>query len=301
MTWYFLFFFFSGFCSVLYELVWLRSAMAQFGVTTAMVSIVLSVFMAGLGAGSWLAGRWIGGNDNGNDLPALRLYALVELMIGMSGILVSYELLLGHRILEYSHLSSSFSFYCLAGLCVTVALLPWCTLMGATVPIAMQAIRQTIPESSQRSFSYLYTANVAGAVFGTSIPLFLIELLGFRGTLNFGAACNALIAVAAFSLSSKKLKIVPAAALPEGELAFTSGGPRILALLFLSGLSCMGMEVVWVRSYTPFYGTVVYTFATILSVYLLATLMGSTFYRRWSSHSNHRPANLRHVIAYGSP
>ena len=56
MNWVFLFFFVSGFCSILYELVWLRLAMAKFGVTTALVSIVLSVFMAGLGAGSWIAG-----------------------------------------------------------------------------------------------------------------------------------------------------------------------------------------------------------------------------------------------------
>lgn len=63
MNWYFLFFFISGFCSILYEIVWLRLAMAQFGVTTALVSIVLSMFMAGLGLGSW-ASAWL-----------LRLYA----------------------------------------------------------------------------------------------------------------------------------------------------------------------------------------------------------------------------------
>src|SRR5208282_6679696 len=56
VAWYFIFFFISGFCSVLYELIWLRLSMAQFGVTTAMVSIVLSVFMAGLGLGSWASG-----------------------------------------------------------------------------------------------------------------------------------------------------------------------------------------------------------------------------------------------------
>ena len=54
---YFFFFFVSGFCSILYELIWLRLAMAQFGVTTAMVSIVLSSFMAGLGVGSCAAGH----------------------------------------------------------------------------------------------------------------------------------------------------------------------------------------------------------------------------------------------------
>src|SRR5437899_11380217 len=56
MRWYFVFFVVSGFCSLVYEVVWLRLAMATFGVTTAMVSIVVSMFMAGLGLGSWGAG-----------------------------------------------------------------------------------------------------------------------------------------------------------------------------------------------------------------------------------------------------
>ena len=37
-----MFLFISGFCSLLYELIWLRLAMADLGVTTAMVSTVLS-------------------------------------------------------------------------------------------------------------------------------------------------------------------------------------------------------------------------------------------------------------------
>ena len=48
----------------------------------------------------------------------------------------------------------------------------------------------------------------------------------------------------------------------------------------------MAMEVIWIRTYTPYYGTVVYTFATILSVYLLATLIGAAVYRRWSTRWN---------------
>jgi predicted membrane-bound spermidine synthase len=59
MMWYFLFFFVSGFCSILYELIWLRLAMAQFSVTTAFVSIVLSTFMAGMGIGSRTFMRWL--------------------------------------------------------------------------------------------------------------------------------------------------------------------------------------------------------------------------------------------------
>ncbi len=73
---FFLLFFVSGFCSILYEIVWLRLSMAQFGVTSALVSIVLSMFMAGLGLGSWGSGRLLRNyGDRASDL-GLRLYAL---------------------------------------------------------------------------------------------------------------------------------------------------------------------------------------------------------------------------------
>jgi spermidine synthase len=297
LTWFFLFFFLSGFCSVLYELVWLRSSMAHFGVTTAMVSIVLSVFMAGLGAGSWASGKWIARRGDAASFPAFRVYAVIELLIGLSGLIVPYELLLGRRILEHSGMSSSTAFYWLAGLWVAVALLPWCTLMGATVPVAMQAIRETIPAESRYSFSYLYTANVAGAVFGTIVPLFLIELLGFRGTVRVGAACNAVIALSAFLVSRRMLPISDASTLVDRSPTSDSRGTSILALLFLSGLTCMALEVVWVRSYTPYFGTVVYTFATILAVYLLATLVGSVIYRRWKSRWTQESPVIWSVLA----
>ncbi len=46
----------------------------------------------------------------------------------------------------------------------------------------------------------------------------------------------------------------------------------------------MGAEVVWVRLYTPSLSTVVYAFAIILGLYLIATDLGSLYYRR-SKHS----------------
>lgn len=258
--------------------------MAQFGVTTAMVSIVLSVFMAGLGLGSWASGQWLRRPDDTGRFSALRLYALIELLIGVSGMVVPYGLLWGRRVLEHSGMSSSIGFYSVAGVWVALTLLPWCTLMGATVPVAMRAIAQAVPHESRRSFSYLYTANVAGAVAGTIVPLFLIEALGFHGTLKIGTAGNALIAISAFVLSRTlpQVRAVESAA-PVAPAVAESGGNGILALLFLSGLTCMAMEVVWIRCYTPYFGTVVYAFASILGVYLLATLVGSTIYRRWST------------------
>ncbi len=89
MIYFFTFSFLSGFCCILYELVWLRLAMAKFGVTTALVSIVLSVFMAGLGAGSWIACALVRRYGDQIKFPPLRLYAVSELLIACTGMLLS--------------------------------------------------------------------------------------------------------------------------------------------------------------------------------------------------------------------
>ena len=71
-------FFFSGACSLVYQVVWVRMLMPVFGVSTFAVSIVLAAFMAGLALGSYWCGRVADRRGNG-----LRLYALLELGIGV--------------------------------------------------------------------------------------------------------------------------------------------------------------------------------------------------------------------------
>src|SRR4029077_13526747 len=173
MAWFFVLFLVSGFCSILYEIIWLRLAMAQFGVTTALTSIVISMFMAGLGLGSWGSGRLIRKYENSIRTPTLRLYALAELLIGMSALLVPYQLLWGRKLLERMAVSSSAAYYLGSGICLALTLIPWCACMGATIPLAMLAIRRRRAPGargeSEKSFSYLYLANVLGAVAGTIV------------------------------------------------------------------------------------------------------------------------------------
>src|SRR5262249_28834114 len=98
--WFAVFFFFSGFCSLLYEVIWVRLGMAHFGVTTPVVSIFLSLFMAGLGLGSWLSGLWMRRiGERATQLP-LRLYALAELTIGFSTLAVPVQLAWAKSALE---------------------------------------------------------------------------------------------------------------------------------------------------------------------------------------------------------
>ncbi len=295
LRWYFGFFVVSGFCGLVYEVVWLRLAMASFGVTTALVSIVLSMFMAGLGLGSWGAGV-LARRVLDNDGPrSLRFYSIAELLVGISSLAVPLQLKLGRLLLQHMGSFGAWQtsrYYFLAGLWVAITLVPWCTCMGSTFPLLMAVIRQSAQRTSERSFSYLYVANVLGALLGTIASAFvLIEALGFQGTLYVAGSLNTTLALLAFRISFRTVSS------PSTENSFSGQATRlrlyglpqsaVLLLLFATGLVSMGMEVVWIRQLTPYLGNVVYAFAGILAVYLLATVVGSQDYRSWAY--SHRP------------
>lgn len=305
LWWFFAFFVVSGFCSLVYQVVWLRLAMAGFGVTTPLVSIVLSVFMAGLAVGSWAAGR-LATRLTSRGVPTfLRLYALAELVIAFSGETVPAALRWGRHVVSDSAGSAewgSLSHYVSAGMWIALTLLPFCVAMGATFPLAMAAIRKGLPRQAALSFSYLYLANVIGASLGPlATALVLIEVFGFQGTLRVTAALSALLAAAAFALSFSLRAPAPEAALeaPDAEdqsaPAFRVSPAAATAMLFTTGLVSMGMEVVWLRQFTPYLGTVVYAFASILSLYLVATFVGSRIYRSWTRSA--RAGGNRWVMA----
>jgi spermidine synthase len=279
----------SGFCGLVYEVVWLRLAMASFGVTTALAAIVLSVFMAGLGLGSWGAGVLAGGTRSREARWHLRLYSLAELLVGISSLAVPHELKFGRALLErIGPLAGwqSSRYYVLSGMWIAISLVPWCTCMGATFPLLMAVIRSTMPRTSERSFSFLYVANVFGALLGTVASAFvLIEMFGFQGTLTVAGVLNVILAVSAFGLSlvfrsSSGATATPQRAIPQNSYGLTNG--LVLCMLFTTGLVCMGMEVIWIRQFTPYLGNVVYAFAAIVATYLFATVFGSRDYRSWA-------------------
>jgi spermidine synthase len=269
---FFLCFFLSGFCGLVYQVVWLRMAMADFGVTTPLVSIVLSVFMAGLALGSWGGGRLI---RRFKHRPAgffVGLYGASELAIGVSGLVVAPLLRLGRSLLsiQSAHATwGSAGYYFASGGWVALIMLPFCACMGATFPLAMAGIK--------KSFSFLYLANVLGAMVGALGSAFVfIELMGFSKTLLLAAGVNTVVALLAFTVAGTLTTARESVPTVRAE---ASGGGFILPLLFFSGLSSLGMEVVWTRQFVPLVGPVVYCFATILAVYLLATAVGSQVYR----------------------
>jgi spermidine synthase len=299
MNVFFLCFFLSGFCSLVYQVIWLRVAMAGFGVTTPLVSIVLSIFMAGLALGSWAGGRLVHSCESKPAAFFMRRYAAIELIIGISGLVVAPLLRFGHTLLGGQQTSwGSSGFYLASAAWIALVMLPFSACMGATFPVAMAGIRAAFQGESPRSFSYLYVANVLGAMTGTLGSAFvMIELLGFSRSLMLAAVANGLIATLAFWLSRSAVSAKTAA---EPSLTQNDGAPSnstapstaVLPVLFTTGLASLAMEVVWTRQYVPFLGPVVYSFATMLAVYLAATVIGSLLYRHQSRGGRRRASKF---------
>jgi len=166
LRWFFAFFVISGFCGLVDEVVWLRLAMAQFGVVTPLVSTVLSVFMAGLALGSWWGGRLSRTASARRALASLRLYAAAELIIATSAFFVPLLLRMGHHLMLRGAVDAVWGsprYHLASGAWIALALLPFCVCMGATFPLAMAAVREAGGEPDRRTFGHLYVASVLGA------------------------------------------------------------------------------------------------------------------------------------------
>jgi len=287
----FAFFFVSGFCSLVYQVVWTRLAFASFGIITPVLSVVISVFMLGLSLGSWAGGRFVTGMVRRTGLSAATFYGAAEFLIGLSAFAVPKLFALGERLLLSSGGGNSFQYLSLSAVVLALSILPWCVCMGATFPLMMAYIRER-KDAATDSFSYLYVANVLGAMTGTFLTaVVFIELFGFNTTLHIAAAGNFVIALGSMALGAQQRhEMEDAAAIPAKSktpkkespvrLASDSATRLIKWILFATGFCSMAMEVVWTRIFTPVLKTQVYSFASIVFVYLGATLIGSLWYRR---------------------
>jgi len=281
----FFLFFLSGCSSLVYQVVWTRMAFASFGIITPVLSVVLSVFMLGLALGSWAGGRFIAAFARTTGPSAVHFYAGAEFLIGLGAFAVPKLFSVGERLLLASGETDSFGYLSRSALVLAASILPWCVCMGATFPLMMAFVRERDCNNTE-SFSFLYIANVLGAMCGTFFTAVVwIELLGFRHTLWLAAAGNFTIAFVAACLglahrSAGDLREKTEAA-PAEFLQLQVRGERMTkAILFSTGFSAMAMEVVWSRAFTPVLKTQVYSFAMIVFAYLGATFFGSWVYRR---------------------
>jgi spermidine synthase len=279
-------FFISGFSGLVYQVVWTRIAFASFGIIMPVFSVVISVFMLGLSLGAWAGGRVIPYLQRTTGLSAAIFYAGAEVIIGLGSLAVPKCFLLGEHLLLTAGQTDSVGYLSLSAIALALSILPWCLFMGATFPLMMAYVRERDPGNAE-SFSFLYLANVLGAMTGTLLTAaVLVELFGFQRTLGIAALGNGLVALASGYLGWRQGKTGARVPVANGNapMAQTTASPNpqrgmIKWILFFTGFSAMAMEVVWARSFTPTLKTMVYSFGSVIFCYLGATFLGSWLYR----------------------
>ena len=75
----------SGASSLIFQAIWTRMLHHVFGATSVAISSVLSVFMAGLGLGAWIAGKYADRIKH----PIIT-YAVAELVVGAWALVVPF-------------------------------------------------------------------------------------------------------------------------------------------------------------------------------------------------------------------
>ncbi len=177
----------SGAAALIYQVTWIRPLQFLLGSTTYTISIILSVFMAGLALGSWYISKRV---DSIKNLP--RAYGLMEIGIGIYGVLllsIFNFLPKVYNSLYFLH-ENFYIFMFVQLLLVFLVLLIPTTLMGMTFPVVARYYTKTIG----KGIGEVYSANNLGAIFGSFAAGFiLIPLWGIKASIIFAGAINILI------------------------------------------------------------------------------------------------------------
>lgn len=174
-------FFLSGIAALVYQVAWQRLLFTLFGVNIESVTLIVSVFMFGLGVGA-MAGGWLS-QRYADHLPHIFLW--IEIGIAVFGF-VSVALIhwVGAVATGYGPVVTAIVVY---------ILLSFPTLcMGATLPILVAYLHQRDGRLGN-AVGLLYTFNTAGSALACFLTVaVLFRYLGLSGSVWFAAICNLL-------------------------------------------------------------------------------------------------------------
>jgi len=234
-------FFMSGTSSLIFQNIWSRMLHHVFGATSVAISSVVTVFMAGLGLGAWIGGKYADRIKH----PIIT-YAFAELGVGLWAFLVPWLvdsegwLSWVNQALRTSLGAESMGFMLARFACVVPILIVPTTLMGTTLPL----LARHFVQSEQRAgvvasrVGALYAINTFGAVAGVLLAGFvLLPTVGLAATniaalsinfaLGFGILALRRLLLSGVWSPGEKLGWRPAPVAVEAPLAqpATADGP----------------------------------------------------------------------------
>ncbi|MDF1581322.1 MAG: fused MFS/spermidine synthase [Desulfuromonadales bacterium] len=269
----------SGFCALVYEVLWSKHLSLTFGTTIYAVSIVTATFMGGIALGSYLIGRYADQKKN-----LLTIYAVLELGIALSALFFAPALMAIQTF--YVFLVQSFGGTGFANALhiffSAILLLPAAVYMGGTFPIMCRFFAR---QKSGGQIGRLYAMNTLGAMAGAFCAgFYLIPTFGLSTTGWLTITANMLIAITALILSRSLGK---AEATADVSMSKRHSLPQLatdnkVLLLSISavGFFSLAYEILWTRVFLLFLGNTTYAFALMLSAYLIGIAIGGALYAR---------------------
>ena len=279
----------SGSAGLVYEVIWIRQFGNVFGNTASTASLVVAVFMGGLGLGGALAGRWADRQYANDHVAPLRLYSRVEIGIALLAAVNAFLLpALGEASAPVSAYVAgahgwhtlSVGSWVLRYAIASALLLPATTLMGATLTLLIRFVVAADVEAAGLRIGQLYAVNTLGAAAGAFLTDWLfIPTMGLLSTQLLAVALNLLAGLGASRLAKRApVEAGPPAGPPSG-LVDASTPPALLLLtslaILIAGFSAMGFEIVWFRHLSTMLGGYRSVYSLSLAVILLGIVLGA--------------------------
>lgn len=259
----------SGCAALIYEVVWLQLLQLAVGSTAVSLGVLLGTFMGGMCLGSLALPKYVSARQH-----PLRVYALLELGIGILGVVVFFGVPLVDR-LYAAIVGHGLPAILLRALVAGVCLLPPTVLMGASLPAISRWI-ETTPEGVSW-MGFFYGGNIAGAVFGCLLAGFYLLRVHDMATATFvAAAINITVALIGLALARGTHYSTPATEATQAPIQSPPGSRAVYITIALSGLCALGAEVIWTRILALMIAATVYTFSIILAVFLVGLGLGSS-------------------------
>jgi spermidine synthase len=256
----------SGCAALIYEIVWFQLLQLVIGSSAVSMGVLLGTFMGGMCLGSLFLPRLISSREH-----PLRVYAYLELVIGVAGILLLFGMpLLGGVYFHWG--GGGVTGILLRGLAAAICLLPPTLAMGATLPAISRWVEST-PEGVSW-LGFFYGGNIAGGVIGCLLAgFYLLRVHDVAFATYIALSLNVIVAVLALLIAKRAPYDVVVTPAP---LERATGAWAVYVAIGLSGLTALGAEVIWTRILSLLFGATVYTFSLILAVFLLGLGIGSS-------------------------
>src|SRR5450432_4506151 len=260
----------SGCSALIYEIVWYQLLQLAVGATSVSMGVLLATFMGGLCLGSIGLPRFVSSRQH-----PLRVYAYLEIGIGVFGVLVLLSLPLVQRV-YIAGAEHGMPGMLLRGFIAAVCMLPPTVLMGASLPAIVRWIKST-PEGVSW-WGLLYGGNTAGAVFGCLLAgFYLLRIYNTATATYVAAAINLSVGLISFWLSAYLPARLGAVAIPAAQAAASTPSRwPVYVTIAISGATALGAEVIWTRLMGMLLGSTVYVFSIILAVFLIGLALGAT-------------------------